>query len=216
MKLHAGPGSPRTLDLASSQSPTTGPPGRSRAPLGSPPLGLHGHCILVVFRVLAAGLPSPRGALSLPAVRGYVRERTDPVLSHRVHLQTSPAPGGTHGKAPCGGHCQAPLAWGPLPGTSLQWGGCCPQSPDLPLKPVPPTGANKPGAEAQVSPRPAGGPARCALARHSGTQGRPFSGTLHLSRAAGFVLCYQLAVVCGDASVHITFANFLSSSSFSY
>lgn len=65
---------------------------QSCPPSASPPVRLHGQGVLVVFRVLAPGLPSRRGALGLPAVHVYVSESTDPVLCHRGHLQTSPAP----------------------------------------------------------------------------------------------------------------------------
>lgn len=138
MKLHAGSGSPRTLD------PTSGHTGHwlalpqlTATPLSQP-------LILVTFRVLAAGLCSRRGALSLPAVHGYVRERTDQCCPTVPHLQTIPVPGGTDGKVSRSGHCQALLNWELLSGMSLQRECCCPQRPDCPSSLCPPPGTNKP------------------------------------------------------------------------
>lgn len=135
MKLHTGSGSPRALD------PTSGHTGcwlalpqLTATPLSQP-------LILDIFRVLAAGLCSPRGALSLPAVHGYVRERTDQCCPTVPHLQTITVPGGTDGNVSHGGHCQALLDWELLSGMSLQQEGCCPQRPDCPssLFAAPPT-----------------------------------------------------------------------------
>lgn len=102
------------------------------------------------------------------------------MVSHREHLQASPGVGGTHGRAPRGGHCGASPAGGRAR-AGAPGGGRCPQGSGLALPRAPPLPPLRTQGGSSPSFRLLGGQRCCPL--------------------------WSPAAPCCDASVPITSAN---------